>query len=175
MESRVLILHGWGASNYPHWQSQLAAHIAQNYGTVCFPKLKNFDTPTKEEWMAEVKNILEEFKPTIVVTHSVASTLWFWLSQEDIAPIEKLYLVTPPSQTFDIPELSTFFPCPTPKTLKSKEATMIVSDNDPYLTMEEAQSLADALDIEMITLQNAGHINSESGYGKWEWMEQKFS
>ncbi|MEA2028156.1 MAG: alpha/beta hydrolase, partial [Campylobacterota bacterium] len=172
---RVLILHGWGASDYPHWQAQLASHIAQNYGSVCFPKLKNFDAPTKEEWISEAKIILEEFKPNIVVTHSVASTLWFWLAQEDISTIEKLYLVAPPSQTCNIPELSTFFPCPTPSSLKAKEAMMIVSDNDPYITMNEAQSLADSLNIEMVTLENAGHINSDSGYGKWEWMEQKFN
>ncbi|HIC78956.1 MAG TPA: serine hydrolase family protein, partial [Sulfurovum sp.] len=33
MSDRVLILHGWGGSDAPHWQSELASEIAKNYGT----------------------------------------------------------------------------------------------------------------------------------------------
>ncbi|MFK5977064.1 MAG: alpha/beta hydrolase [Sulfurovum sp.] len=46
---KVLILHGWGGSDYPHWQSQLASYIIQNDGCVSFPKLKNKDLPKKDE------------------------------------------------------------------------------------------------------------------------------
>jgi len=174
MNEKVLILHGWGGSNPPHWQSKLAAHIAANYGTVCFPELKSYDTPIKSEWIAQVKAILEDFRPTTVVTHSLGSTLWFWLTQEDINPIQKLYLVAPPSMNCTIQELSSFFPCPTPSDLKAKEAHIIVSNDDPYITMDEANELAKTLHIPLRTLQKAGHINSESGYGRWEWIEQQF-
>jgi predicted alpha/beta hydrolase family esterase len=174
MENRVLILHGWGASDYPHWQSQLARHIAGNYGTVCFPRLKNFDAPIKSEWIDQVKAILKEFKPTTVVTHSLGTTLWFWLCLEEIENVEKLYLVAPPSQESSIEELSTFFPAPTPHNLKAKEAKLIVSTNDHYMKVEEAKALAKSLNVELVTIENAGHLNSESGYGKWEWMELHF-
>jgi uncharacterized protein len=36
MQKKVLLLHGWGGSNYPHWQSWLAAELAKNYGKVSF-------------------------------------------------------------------------------------------------------------------------------------------
>jgi len=174
MENKVLILHGWGASHAPHWQAELASHIALNYGTVSFPLIQDFDAPIKSEWVAQIKAILNDFKPTTVVTHSLGSTLWFWLCQEDIASVEKLYLVAPPSMECDIKELDTFFPCPTPKNLKAKEAQLIASDNDHYMSIQEAQKLANTLGIELITIKDGGHLNSESGYGKWAWMEAKF-
>jgi len=41
INKRTLILHGWGGSDAPHWQSELASEIAKNYGTVSFPLLDN--------------------------------------------------------------------------------------------------------------------------------------
>jgi predicted alpha/beta hydrolase family esterase len=38
------------------------------------------------------------------------------------------------------------------------------------MSLDEATLLADDLGVEMLILQNAGHINSDSGYGEWPWM-----
>jgi len=35
---------------------------------------------------------------------------------------------------------------------------------------DEAQLLQKDLGVEMKLLVNAGHINSESGFGEWDWM-----
>ena len=43
MSNKILILHGWGGSDFPHWQSELASEIAKNYGTISFPSLENFN------------------------------------------------------------------------------------------------------------------------------------
>ncbi len=49
---------------------------------------------------------------------------------------------------------------------------MIVSDNDPYIKVAEAQTMADHYDIPLSIIKNAGHINADSGYGKWELIEK---
>lgn len=49
---------------------------------------------------------------------------------------------------------------------------MIVSDNDPYITPDEARKIAGHFGITPIILHNAGHINTDSGYGKWELIEK---
>ncbi|MGE4395836.1 MAG: RBBP9/YdeN family alpha/beta hydrolase [Sulfurimonas sp.] len=168
---RVLILHGWGGSNFPHWQSWLSGEIAKDYGCVSFLKFSNIDLPNKDEWMSELKRELEEFKPNIVICHSVANILWFHVCNEGgIKELDNLFLVAPPSLKCDIKELKSFFPCNIPTKLYAKKALLIASTNDPYMTMQEADELQKALDIEMLVLQNAGHINSESGYGEWPWM-----
>ena len=38
------------------------------------------------------------------------------------------------------------------------------------MSEDEAKELQNELQIEMNILQNAGHINSDSGFGKWEWI-----
>jgi predicted alpha/beta hydrolase family esterase len=171
MSDRVLILHGWGGSDHPHWQSELASEIAKNYGTVSFPLLNNCHFPSKNRWINQVKKILEEFKPDTVVCHSLATTLWFWLCQEEMTIVKKLFLVSPPSLTTDESTIKTFFPCSLPQTMYAKEIHLIVSDNDPWVTLEEAETIAQTINATFSVINNAGHINADSGYGKWEFIE----
>jgi predicted alpha/beta hydrolase family esterase len=75
-------------------------------------------------------------------------------------------LVAPVSQKCNIPELKTFFPYPVPKDLKAKEIIMVSSTNDPYMTTDEAMDLQVELNIGLKILEDAGHINADSGYGE---------
>lgn len=169
---KTLILHGWGGSDAPHWQAELACEIAKNYGTISFPLLDNCHFPSKNRWLKQVKALLEDFKPDTVVCHSLANTLWFWLCEEDIIPVKRLFMVSPPSLTTEVDTIKTFFPCKLPQKLCAKEVQMIVSDNDPYIKIGEAQQMASHYDIPLTIIQNAGHINADSGYGKWGLIEK---
>lgn len=171
MKKKVLILHGWGGSDFPHWQSWLAAEIAKDYGCVSFLKFSNIDFPNKDEWKKELVEELEDFKPDIVVCHSLANILWFHLCNElKINQVKKLFLVAPPSLECKIEELKSFFPCKAPKELCAKDALLVASTNDVYLSIDEARKLESALNVPMIVLDNAGHINTDSGYGEWPWI-----
>lgn len=171
--NKVLILHGWGGSDHPHWQSLLACELAKDYGCVNFFKFSNIDLPDKDTWLDELHTQMMEFKPDIVLCHSIANILWFHLCNETkFEDIKKLYLVAPPSLECDIKELSSFFPCTVPSNLHTKEAILITSTNDPYMTHNEANALQKTLNIPMKVLENAGHINSAGGYGEWPWILQ---
>ena len=171
-QDKVLILHGWGGSDAPHWQAELASEIAKNYGTVSFPLLDNCHFPSKNRWVKQVKALLEEFKPDTVVCHSLANTLWFWLCQEEIETVQRLFMVSPPSLGTTESTIKTFFPCELPQNIHAKEIQMIVSDTDPWVKMDEAKHLASHYDIPLSIIKNAGHINADSGYGKWELIEK---
>ncbi|UPT77682.1 alpha/beta hydrolase [Sulfurovum sp. XGS-02] len=173
---KVLILHGWGGSDAPHWQAELAAAVAKAYGTVSFPLLDNCHFPSKNRWVKQLKEILRDFEPDTVVCHSLANTLWFWLCEEEdfmrkIPQIKRLFMVSPPSLTTDIDTIKTFFPCSLPKNLYAKEIQMIVSDNDPYIQVEEAKNMAEQYEVPLTVIKDAGHINADSGYGKWDLIE----
>ena len=171
MRGKVLLLHGWGGSDEPHWQAWLAGEIAKDYGTVSFPLLDNPHFPTKNRWMRQVKQLLTEFQPDVVICHSLANTLWFHLCHEaEILQVKRLLLVAPPSLTLELETIKTFFPVSTPNNLYAEEVTLVTSDNDPYMTPQEAQALALTLELDMKVLANAGHINAESGYGVWPWV-----
>lgn len=170
---KVLLLHGWGGSDFPHWQSWLAGELARDYRTVSFPLLDNPHFPSKNRWIRNVKEILNDFNPDVVICHSLANTLWFHLCLEgEIAPVKRLLLVAPPSLACSLETLKTFFPLQAPHTLFADEALLVVSDNDPYMTMDESKHLQNSLGIEMKILENAGHINADSGYGEWPWVKE---
>lgn len=171
MKNRVLILHGWGGSDYPHWQSWLAGELAKAYGTVSFPLLDHPHFPSRNRWMKQVKTLLETFQPDTVICHSLANTLWFHLCEEGkIVPVERLLLVAPPRLDCKIETIKSFFPVSVPKDLHAKEAMLVTSTTDPYLAPDEARALREDLDIPMKVLEGAGHINDEGGYGTWPWV-----
>ncbi|QFR50324.1 serine hydrolase family protein [Sulfurimonas lithotrophica] len=168
---KVLIVHGWGGSDYPHWQSWLAGEIAKDYGCVYFLKFSDVDNPTKATWSKELLNAMDDFNPDIVICHSVANTLWFHLANEQkLKKVQKLFLVAPPSMDTHIKELNEFFPCKSPTELYAQDAILVGSSNDPYMDESELLRLQAELGIEMKLLQNAGHINADSNFGKWEWL-----
>ncbi len=171
MKEKVLLLHGWGGSDYPHWQSWLAGEIAKDYGLVAFPLLDNPHFPTKNRWIKQVKALLESFRPDVVICHSLANTLWFHLCNEgEIEAVKRLLLVAPPRLDLDLDTIKTFFPVTPPNALFADEVMLVTSDNDPYMDTTEAEALRDALGIGMKVLHNAGHINAESNFGEWSWV-----
>ena len=113
MNKKVLILHGWGGSPYPHWQAWSASELIKENYVVSFPQLPNKDLPTLDEWLDFLKKEFDHFKPDIVVCHSLANILWFhFVNKFEIKEIDKLMLVAPVSKSCEIQELKTFFPYP---------------------------------------------------------------
>jgi predicted alpha/beta hydrolase family esterase len=175
INKRTLILHGWGGSDAPHWQSELASEIAKNYGTVSFPLLDNCHFPSKNRWSKQVKKLLEEFNPQIVVCHSLANILWFWLCQEEMVEMEHLIMVSPPSLQTTESTIKSFFPCEIPQKIYAKKVDLIVSDNDPWIKLDEAKIISESIGANYMVIKNGGHFNVDSGYGKWELVEELIS
>lgn len=166
MERRVLILHGLGGSDYPHWQAILARDLIKQKTPISFPSLPNRDNPSLNQWKEFVKKEIEHFKPTVVVCHSLANVLWFYLCSELDIKLDKLMLVAPVRINCEIEEIKEFFPYPIPKDLKSHEVIMVASTNDQYMNVQEVIRLQSKLNIGMKLLEEAGHINAGSGYGR---------
>ena len=177
MSKRVLILHGLNGSDYPHWQSQLAMDLIKENYVVSFPAFPSRDNPKLDEWKDFLKKELAHFKPDVVVCHSLGTVLWFHTCDELDIKLDKLMLVAPVSMDRVIEEAKTFYPYPIAKDLKAKEIIMAASTNDPYMTVEEAIRLQSKLNIGMKIMENAGHINVASGFGKldcaFDWIKRE--
>ena len=52
---------------------------------------------------------------------------------------------------------------------------IISSDNDPYVPLAKGKELANKLDSNLILIKNAGHINSDSGFIKFDFLLDKIS
>ncbi len=166
MNKRVLVLHGLGGSDFPHWQAQLASDLIQENYIVSFPSFPTRDNPQLEVWKETLKKEIEHFKPDIVVCHSLANVLWFHTCDELDIQLDKLMLVAPVSRKRVVEAAKSFYPYPIAKDLKSKEVIIAASTNDPYMDIDEAIELQSMLNVGMKIMENAGHINAESGFGK---------
>jgi len=169
IKKRVLILHGWGGSPFPHWQAHLEKDLLNNGSyEVHFPSLPKKDNPDLDSWLLTIDFEINTFKPEIIICHSLANILWFhYVNQNKMHyNLEKLMLVSPVSIDCKIPELSSFFPYNIPNDLKSNLSIMASSDNDPYISIDELYDMSNKLAIGLKVLENAGHINTDSGYGK---------
>lgn len=170
---KVLILHGWGGSDEPHWQWWLNNELKKLGYEVSFPDIPNRDKPELELWLGFLKEEFDRFKPDYVVCHSLANILWLhFINRFKIDEIEKLMLVAPVDK---VEELASFFPYPISQDLRSKEVIMAGSTNDPYISVEKTIELAAKLNIGCKILEDAGHINAQSGFGPLDcardWLE----
>lgn len=165
MSKKVLILHGLGGSDFPHWQAHLARDLIKEKYIVSFPSLPNKNNPDLTKWKEFLYKEIEHFQPDIIVCHSLANILWFHICEELDIKLDKLMLVAPVSQKV-LEEAKSFFPYPIPQDLKSKEVIIAASTNDPYMSFEEAIKLQSTLNVGMKPMENAGHINASSGFGK---------
>jgi len=167
---KVMLLHGWNGSDLPHWQAWLAQELVVRNIAVSFVQFSDKDFPDKDTWVKEANEAIDSFNPDTIICHSLGTILWLHLCNAGINEIKNLLLVAPTRDLSSYEELKTFFPVMIPISLKAKNSLMITSDNDPYLTSQEAIELQKQLQIEHIELHNAGHINEDSGYGKWDWV-----
>lgn len=169
---KVLILHGWHGSDLPHWQGWLAQELVLENCIVAFPQLSDNQAPQKEVWVREALSVIRDVQPDVVVCHSLGNILWFHLCEAMDFRVKKLLLCAPPRDHRDTPEVSTFFPSPVPDDLCANEALLVVSDNDPYMGIDESRNLASHLKLPLKIIESAGHISSSSGYGPWPWVKE---
>lgn len=166
MNKKVLILHGLGGSDFPHWQAHLAQDLIQENYVVSFPLFPNRDNPDLKQWQEFLKKEIKHFKPNIVVCHSLANVLWFHTCKDIDIKLDKLLLVAPVSKNRVVSAASSFYPYTVDKNLKSQVVKIIASTDDPYMDLEEAKELQKELEVPMEIMKDAGHINASAGFGK---------
>ncbi len=170
MKPKVLILYGWHGSDAPHWQNWLYHQLKDEGYEVSFPQLSDNMNPKKEVWLREASEAYHALKPNVVIAHSMGNTLWCHLCNEGlVGEIDRLLMVAPPRDLSEYKEISEFFPVGI-STLNTKDVLMVSSTNDPYMSKAEAAIYARANNLKQKVVQNAGHINGDSGFGAWPWV-----
>ena len=171
-----LIIHGLGGSGPDHWQSWLANQLMKMNYDVKYPTFTNFNSPNMKVWLNELSTALRtipEDNNLTIITHSLGSLLWFhYASTQTKQMAKQVILVAPPSPNHILTEAKSFYPVPLDRNnlKKAAENTLFIhSSNDSYCSIEDSSSYLN-LGFPAITIPNAGHINTKSGYAKWPWM-----
>lgn len=159
--ARIVIVPGWRDSGPGHWQSLWAGRLP---GAV---RVRQDDwlTPSRQAWVDSIaRTLLAQDGPVVVAAHSLGCIATAHLPPEAAARIQGALLVAPAD-----PErhavLSDFAPVPFQKL--PYRNILVASSNDPYCPVRLAGAYARAWGSEFVRLQDAGHINTESGHGDW--------
>lgn len=164
--SRVLLLPGWQGSGPQHWQSRWEAlhgdlRVAQH----------DWDWPRRGDWMARLEEVLaEQAAPAWLAAHSLGCHLVAaWAAHtRHVGRVRGALLVAPPH--LDRPDLPPAL-APWRPPVRHRlpfPALAVVSDDDPYSPLAEAERLAaDWGCAEVRCLPGRGHLNADSGLGDW--------
>ena len=175
MTLTVIISPGLGDSDANHWQTWL-----ENCGKWPTKRVKQDDWthPEHDSWMQQLQATIDATEGDIVlVGHScgaVAITQWAQNYPSDrikgailVAPADVDSDTALPAITDHRPMSAEHLPFPT---------ILICSDNDPHMTLERSHYFAQCWGSCLIELDDAGHINAESGFGPWcevsNWIEE---
>jgi len=157
----IIIVPGWKNSDDGHWQSLWASSIE---GAVRV-KQDNWTSPTRAAWVDRIaQTILEQAGDVVLVAHSLGCIATTLLPAEVCHRVQGALLVAPADPERRAP-LVDFSPAPyQPLPYRS---VLVASSNDPYCSVRTAGAYARAWGSEFVRLQNAGHVNTESGFGDW--------
>jgi hypothetical protein len=157
----ILIVPGWRDSGPGHWQSLWADSLPGTQRA----QQDDWVAPARQAWVNSLtRQILEVQGPVVIAAHSLGCIATTHLPAQAAARIQGALLVAPAD-----PErrgvLADFAPVPyQPLPYRS---ILVASSNDPYCPVRTAGAYARAWGSEFVRLQNAGHINFESGFGAW--------
>ena len=165
---RIVIVPGLGDSEPQHWQS-LWEH---KYGAARVQQ-DDPEAPTPESWAARLQETIEATPGELVlVGHSCGVlTIVHWARlYGGHKRVRGALLVGPtdaeqPGMAEKEPEVPKL--APVPMDALPFPALVVASENDPYVTLERAQEMADAWDAVLVNAGEAGHINVKSGHGDW--------
>jgi predicted alpha/beta hydrolase family esterase len=168
---RILVIPGLGGSGPEHWQSRWEAlhpghlRVAQ----------RDWDRPARDEWVGALDRAIaaacSSAEPPVLVAHSLGCALvahWARRHTSARARARAALLVAPadvdaPDRT--PPETRGFAPMPLDPLPFA--ATVVGSDDDPYVALTRARGFAAAWGAAFVDAGARGHLNAASGLGDW--------
>jgi predicted alpha/beta hydrolase family esterase len=161
----VLIFPGLGGSGEGHWQR----HWASELPDARLVEQSDWSRPVLSEWLDKAIAAIAANPGAVLVGHSLGAVLIAHLgSLRPDLPIRGALLVAPADVDETSPSLTRargFGPLPT--TSLPFLSIVVASRNDPYMRFDRARVLSRLWDAALVDLGNAGHINIDSGHGRW--------
>jgi uncharacterized protein len=157
----ILIVPGWQDSGAGHWQSLWAESLPRTLRV----RQDDWSQPTRQAWVDRIaETVFAQEGPVVLAAHSLGCIAVTHLPPLAVARIQGALLVAPADPERRAP-LVDFAPVPyQPLPYRS---VLVASSNDPFCSVRTAGAYARAWGSEFVRLQNAGHINIESGFGAW--------
>jgi predicted alpha/beta hydrolase family esterase len=171
----LLILHGWFGNPEINWYKSLKTNMEKNGYKVALPQLPNSNKPNLEEWTKEVtKSDFELNNESIIIGHSLGAIFALKLIQNSKVKINHLIIVSGWDFWDLTPEHKSFFELPVDHKRiieNCEKITVIHSTNDPYVTIAQANEMANRLKANFIEIKNGGHLTDKEGFNSFPQLE----
>jgi uncharacterized protein len=168
MTRTLFLVPGWQNSGPGHWQSLWEAKLKGAKRA----EMPNWEFPRREEWVEALRFIVaEDFRlngeAPILIGHSIGCLAIAHLAKLAELPIHGAFLAAPSDlERKDCPEVLRDF-APTPRLRFPFPSIVVASKDDPFTAPERAQDMAMSWGSRFHLIENAGHINTASGFGEW--------
>jgi len=161
----VLILPGYADSGPDHWQSHW-----ERADPACRRVVQDdWLAPRRPDWLATLERYVAECAaPPVLVAHSLACALAAHWAARPGAAARGALLVTPAdvdSPLWTPEEVRSFSPIPLARL--PFPSIVVASTDDPFASLERATAFAAAWGSRLVTLERAGHVNADTGFGPW--------
>ncbi len=163
---RLLIVPGLGGSGSEHWQTRWESLDPRTARVV----QRDWDHPDPHAWLSVLGAALEAAGgPAVLVAHSLGCALVAHAARRPFAArIAAALLVAPADvdSAAHTPAETRGF-APMPMTPLPFPATVVASDDDPYVALPRARAFAAAWGAAFVDAGPHGHLNAASGLGDW--------
>lgn len=164
--THFFIVPGLGSSGPDHWQT----YFERQQPDCTRIEQRSWDVPDRAEWVATLEQALagHDLRQVVLIAHSLGcATVAHWAGQYGHR-IKGALLVAPADvETAHFAAFPTTGFGPMPLARLPFASTVVMSQNDEWVTPARAQQFATAWGSELIDAGEAGHLNTASGYGDW--------
>ena len=174
MKKNYLILHGSFGSNEGNWFPWLKEQLEKNNKKVLIPQMPvGVGNQNFENW-SNVLNKLDINENTVIIAHSIAPIFVCKYLITNQIKVKKLIFVcgfnnySGIDSDFDAVNEPMFIDNFDDVKKYCKDIVCYYSDNDPYVKYDVEKAFADKLTDKQYVIKNGGHINTETGYTKFE-------
>jgi predicted alpha/beta hydrolase family esterase len=156
--STTLIVPGLKSSGSSHWQTWIEDHQP---GTVRVIQ-SDWNDAHLPDWSQRVRRDISRNPGRLfIVAHSFGVLASVQAAHDRADRIAGALLVAPADpEKFGVEDNI-------PRTQLPFPSVVVASTTDPWMSLERSASWADVWGADFVNLGDAGHINSESGFGPW--------
>jgi len=167
MRTRLLI-PGWGGSGPDHWQTRWERDLRGARKV----ELPGWFEPAPGPWIeatdrAVVRASAASGQPPIIIAHSLGCVAVAAWAARHRRPIAAAMLVAPCDCEDPRASAALRAFAPMPRVRLPFPTRVVVSDDDPYITVAAVTALAAAWGAALTLVAGAGHLNAASGHGAW--------
>lgn len=164
MRLQPLLVPGWKDSGPGHWQTLWEQQLPNARRL----RQRDWEHPERGEWLATLSAAVDQAtSPVLLIAHSLGCLISASLPVPLRGKVAGALLVAPADvERPHAPACLQSF-APVPRQPLPFQSVVVASDDDPYCRLERAHQFAQDWGSRLVVLEQAGHINADSGLGQW--------